>query len=220
MKHSAPSEAGAARVQALLDEHRGRLEALREQLLGLNRKLNLVSPDTEGDFMERHVLHALLLAQRPFPPGAVVVDWGTGGGLPALPLAICFPEVTFHAVDSVGKKVQAVRTMARRLGVENLEAWHARAEAWEGQAHYSVSRATAPLARRGQWHRRARVSLIPGPSEAWPPGLLCLKGGDLREEVGALQAAFPETQVVQQELWPITRRAYYKEKVLLQVTDG
>ncbi len=176
----------------------GQLEQLasyEREVLRFNRAHNLVSPAAAENFRAHHLTHALSLRWRSFPSGSTVVDWGSGGGLPAIPLAIAFPAVTIHAVDSVRKKMQAVRAMARRLGLENVEAWHGRAEDWPGETHYSVSRATAPLADLWQWHSRAAVGLSVAEGDVWPPGLVCLKGGDLREEVQALKEALPRASI-------------------------
>ena len=128
-------------LDALTEEKRNRMEAYQALLLRFNKKVNLISSGSEDDFREQHLLHCLTLLHRDFPAGAKVVDWGTGGGLPAILLAIARPDLTVYAVDSVGKKVRMVRTMTRRLGLENCFPWHGRAENWEGEAHYSVSRA-------------------------------------------------------------------------------
>lgn len=176
-------------LDALTDAQREKLRAYESHLLQLNQKMNLVSPATEADAATVHVLHSLTLLYRSFPPGSVVVDWGTGGGLPAIPLAICCPDVTVHAIDSVGKKVRAVRTMARRLELDNCFPWHGRADAWPGTAHYSVSRATAPLRTLWRWHARvASPENITVGMGDWAPGLLCLKGGDLSDEIATLFA--------------------------------
>ena len=210
----------------LTDAQRARLQDYRRLLVSYNRKLNLISPATEEEADERHLLHSLVLAQHRFPAGSTVVDWGTGGGLPAIPLAICFPEVTVHAVDAVRKKVQAVNAMARRLGLTNLEAWHGRAEAWPGRTHYSVSRATAPLATLWTWHHRVSTAPLPGAplpgadaAAGWAPGLLCLKGGDLAEEIAALREVAPEVEVTQHPLEPLLGRSYFREKYLLEVRE-
>lgn len=193
-------------------------------MVQLNRTFNLISRDTEPYVADRHVRHSLILATRPFPPGVTVVDWGTGGGLPAIPLAIACPHLRVVAVDSVGKKVRAVQTMARRLGLNNVDAWHGRALAWPGQAPYSVSRATAPLRDLWTWHARVE-SEPPAPVEApsadvWPPGLLCLKGGDLTREIADLHAAFPGLVVEQAPLRPLLPDPYFAEKVLVTVREA
>ena len=120
---------------------------------------------------------------------------GSGGGLPAIPLAAAFPAVTVHAVDAVEKKIQAVRTMGRRLGLDNLHPWHGRAEAWPGGAVFSVSRATAPLVDLWTWHVRIRRAADRAGEGHWRPGLVCLKGGDLGDEIAALRDAYPLVEV-------------------------
>lgn len=192
------------------------LEALEREALRLNARINLVSAASARHFWRRHILHSLALAARPFPEGATVVDWGTGGGFPGLPLAVAFPNVAFHLVDAVGKKIQAVRTMARRLGLENVTATHARAEAWEGRADYAVSRATAPLAQLWTWTERVWTP-APAEAEAWPPGLLALKGGDLAAEIEALREAFPDVRAETSGLGPILGPDF-ADKALVHVT--
>ncbi len=182
-----------------------------------NQKINLISREDEAHIGEQHVRHVLMLTRHGFPDGAVVVDWGTGGGLPALPLAICCPAVHVHAVDAVGKKVQAVRAMARRLGLGNLRAWHGRAEQWEGRAHYSVSRATAPLEALWRWHVRvAAPASVSAAKGTWQPGLLCLKGGDLREEISALKAAYPALHV-ERHVLALLEPGSFADKYIIEV---
>lgn len=164
------------------------MNAYGRLLREMNRKMNLVSRESEGEIETLHIPHVLALALHPFPAGAVVVDWGTGGGLPAIPLAIAFPSVKIHAVDAVEKKVLAVRTMARRLGLTNLEAWSGDAAKWLGRASHSVSRATAPLVDLWRWHARVSTG-TPVNAASWRAGLVCLKGGDLTRELAELEEA-------------------------------
>jgi len=206
-------------------EDRNRLEAFQALLLPFNQKVNLISADSESAFEDEHVRHCLTLLHRRFPDGAQIVDWGTGGGLPAIPLAITNPDATVYAVDSVGKKVRMVRTMARRLGLENCFPWHGRAEDWEGEAHYSVSRATAPLAELWSWHRRVVVPWegerdLRDTDDIWTPGLLCLKGGDLTEETADLRDTDPAVSVKTVDLGPLLGRTdhFWAEKKLVAVT--
>ena len=195
------------------------LDRYEEQLLHFNRRVNLISPETEDAFRTRHLLHCLTLTVRDFPDGCTIVDWGTGGGLPAIPLAICEPEVTVVGVDSVGKKVRTVRTIARRLGLDNCFTWNGRAEEWTGEAHYSITRATAPLAGLWRWHRRVVVPLGDTPSnDAWRPGLLALKGGDLSDEIAALRSADPDAQVERYNLKSLLgRNSFFGEKEIVAV---
>jgi 16S rRNA (guanine527-N7)-methyltransferase len=109
--------------------------------------------------------------------------------------------------------------MARRLGLDNCYAWAGRAEDWDGEAHYSVSRATAPLTELWRWHQRVEISLDETlGDDAWPQGLLTLKGGDLREEIEALQASAPEAELGRQSLQLLLgRNGFFGEKELLAV---
>jgi len=204
---------------ALSAEQRQQLNAFAEMLCQFNDRVNLISPETEDEFRTRHLLHCLTLTARDFPSGSTVVDWGTGGGLPAIPLAICYPDVTVVGVDSVGKKGRAVRTMARRLDLDNCYAWTGRAADWEGEAHFSVSRATAPLAELWAWHRRVAIPLdaISG-DETWAPGLLALKGGDLNDEIAALRETDPAVDVERLSLGSVLgRNGFFGEKEIVAV---
>ncbi|MEO0560423.1 MAG: RsmG family class I SAM-dependent methyltransferase [Bacteroidota bacterium] len=92
-----------------------KLNRYAAELARITRRVNLIAPSTIRQIEERHIAHSLTIAQRAFPSGSTVVDWGSGGGLPAIPLAVVFPEVQFVAVDAVGKKTEAIRLFARRL---------------------------------------------------------------------------------------------------------
>lgn len=168
-------------------------------LLDVNIRINLISRKETADVFDRHIRHSLILAARVFPDGCTIVDWGTGGGLPAIPLAIRFPHVNVVAVDSIGKKTKAVTEMATALGLTNLSVWNGRAEQWNGKAHYSVSRATARLDKLWGWHKRIRVPLDVRDG-CWSPGLLCLKGGDLAEEIAALTVREKKVNVSERNL--------------------
>ncbi len=193
-----------------------RLEEYAALLVSQNQKLNLISRNTEADVWERHILHAVSIAQRGFPPGSEVVDWGTGGGLPSIPLAILFPSVTFHAVDATGKKIRAVGEMIAAMKLKNIISWNGRAEVWPGQAHYSVSRATGPLVDLWKWHLRVALPLSVEGESFWQPGLLCLKGGDLTDEVASLRRRYRDVSVTTIDL-SATLGPLYLDKFIVQV---
>lgn len=203
-------------LEQLADQQRQKLREFEELLLEFNRRINLVSREDEATIFHHHIVHCLSLTCRAFPDDALVVDWGTGGGLPAIPLAIAFPRVQFLGVDSVGKKAQAVKAMARRLQLQNVSVWKGRAEDFDGMLDYSVSRATAPLAQLWSWHTRARaVRSHPRTTgaELWRRGLVCLKGGDLSRE----RAALPRDVCVNEvRLGSFYDDPYYREKCILE----
>lgn len=204
---------------SLTDSQRATLDAYVGQMERVNQRVNLVARPAVRADLERHVRHCLALATRPFPDGAVVVDWGTGGGLPAIPLAIAFPTIQMVAVDAVGKKTEAVKLFARRLGIENVDVWNGRAEAYDGPSpHLSVSRATAPLASLWAWHTRVRAPLDAVPEAGWPAGLVCLKGGDLGSEMADFAHAFPEAAVTHAPLTDLLG-ADWADKAIVTVAD-
>jgi 16S rRNA (guanine527-N7)-methyltransferase len=166
-----------------------------------NQKINVISRKDIESLYERHVLHSLsIAAQYSFSPGLEVLDIGTGGGFPGVPLAIFFPEVQFHLVDSIAKKLKVVEAVKEELGLNNLTFAHTRAENIKGRKFdFVVSRAVAPLKELWTWGkpliRNARSM------EEFKNGLICLKGGDLTQEIAdsylrpyvtPIQTLFPE----------------------------
>ena len=187
--------------------------------LSLNERVNLYSSGSTRQFYDRHIRHSLTLATRSFDPGSVVADWGTGGGMPGLVLAIVFPDCTFHLIDAVGKKIHAVRTMARRLGLHNVETHHTRAEEFSVPISHSVSRATAPLSTLWSWHKRViRPSTAHLSEETWPQGLICLKGGDLSDEIAELHAQHEGLSTEHVDIPSSVEAAGLEEKSIVLVT--
>jgi 16S rRNA (guanine527-N7)-methyltransferase len=161
-----------------------------KQLKGLyaewNDKINVISRKDIESLYERHVLHSLSIAASfEFQPGMEIVDLGTGGGFPGIPLAIFFPEVKFHLVDSIAKKLKVVDAVAEGIGLQNVTTQHSRIEDIRNRKFdYVVSRAVAPLKDLWRWSKPLLRNHSAEYDPAAPkPGLICLKGGDLAVEI-------------------------------------
>lgn len=147
-----------------------------------NEKVNVVSRKDIDNLEEKHVLHSLGIAKiRQFLPGSELLDVGTGGGFPGIPLAIMFPESTFHLIDSIGKKIKVVNEVAEALGLTNVKAEQIRAEQVKGKYDFIISRAVTRLGRFYPWVRKNIKAQ--SRHSSMPNGLLYLKGGDLSEEL-------------------------------------
>ncbi len=146
-----------------------------------NAKINVISRKDIDNLYLHHVLHSLAIAKFVrFKPGTTVLDIGTGGGFPGIPLAIMFPGCRFRLIDSTGKKVRVAGEVARAIGLTNVEALHRRGEEETGKYHFVVSRAVMPLP---DLVRIVRKNIAREQRNALPNGILVLKGGDLREEL-------------------------------------
>ena len=171
----------------LTERQRDQFAALFDLYSEWNAKINVISRKDMESFYEKHVLHSLGIAKvYTFLPGQRVLDVGTGGGFPGIPLAILFPETQFHLVDSIGKKIKVVLAVADALGLENVRADHGRAEEFKGPYDFVVSRAVTQMQRFVPWIK-GKISQKNLDSERIN-GLLYLKGGDLAEELGTMKA--------------------------------
>lgn len=152
-----------------------------------NNQINVISRKDIDSLLERHVLHSLGIAKvMPFLPGETVLDVGTGGGFPGVPLAVMFPETQFYLVDSIGKKIKVVNEVAKAIGLKNVKAEHIRAEQVPGKFDFVVSRAVTQLKDfypwvKGKFNKESKNKLS--------NGILYLKGGDLSQEIAESKLA-------------------------------
>lgn len=176
-----------------------------------NSKINVISRKDIGQFFLHHVLHSLAIAKIfAFEKNDTIIDLGTGGGFPGIPLAILFPDTNFHLVDSINKKLKVVTAVAEALSLNNISTQHTRIEEiGDKKVDYVVSRAVAPLQQLWQW---SRPLLKRTSGKDVTPGLICLKGGDLNEEISASRTRPHITA-----LYEIFPEDYFEEKYLLYV---
>lgn len=164
----------------LTEKQKEQFAALYDLYLDWNSKINVISRKDIENLYEHHVLHSLGIAKVIcFKPGTQIMDLGTGGGFPGIPLAILFPEVEFHLVDSIGKKVRVATEIANSIGLENVTSRHARAEEEKRIFDFVVSRAVMPLS---NLLKIIRKNISAKQQNALPNGLICLKGGELEQE--------------------------------------
>ncbi len=197
-------------------EQLAQFESLEPLYREWNEKINVVSRQDIENLTERHVLHSLAIAKViQFKPGSQILDLGTGGGFPGIPLAIFFPESKFVLVDGTGKKIRVVQEVADALGLENVTAIHGRAEEikMNGQFDFVLSRGVTTLDKLLVWTqkflKKSHVHVLPN-------GLIALKGGDLKAEIRELPGKGKEYS----EVFPIRnffRESFFEEKSVVYV---
>lgn len=174
---------------ALTPHQKALFKRLKENYDYWNTQINVISRKDMDLFYERHVLHALGIANYiQFKPGSTVLDVGTGGGFPGIPLAILFPEVEFYLIDSTGKKIKVVNAICKTLNLTNVKAFKLRAENFERKVDFVVSRAVAQMDIFIPWIKD-NISTVQ--KNSLKNGLLYLKGGELTQEL----KNFPKAQV-------------------------
>jgi 16S rRNA (guanine527-N7)-methyltransferase len=187
-------------------EQFGKLEDLYKEW---NEKINVISRKDTENLYERHVLHSLSIAKFiSFYDGSKIMDLGCGGGFPGIPLAIFFPECRFHLVDSIGKKLKVVDEIATAIGLQNVFTFHSRAEQMAYQYDFVISRAVAPasdlmLWTKGKYFPKNRHEIV--------NGLICLKGGDLTEEL----KPFPKSKTI--PLHQFYKESFFEDKKLVYI---
>jgi len=165
----------------LTETQKNQFSKLQELYKDWNLKINVVSRKDIDELYLRHVLHSLGIAKvMQFKTGAKVMDVGTGGGFPGIPLAILFPETTFHLVDSIGKKIKVVNEVIERLGLYNVKTTHGRVEEVKDTYDFIVSRAVAQMETFVRW---TKGKIAKKQNHDLKNGILYLKGGDLSEEL-------------------------------------
>ena len=158
-----------------------------------NSKINVISRKDIDNLYEHHILHSLAIAELiRFKPGTRIMDLGTGGGFPGIPLAIMFPEVKFHLVDSIGKKIRVCEEVKNALGLQNVTTQWSRAEAVKEQFHFVVSRAVMPLP---DLVKIVQKNISKKHQNALPNGILCLKGGNLQAETQPFRNIVQTTEI-------------------------
>lgn len=176
-----------------------------------NAKINVISRKDIQNLYEHHVLHSLGIAKVVnFKEGTTVMDLGTGGGFPGIPLAILFPEVQFHLVDSIGKKVRVAQEVATAIGLKNVKFSHARAEEIKERYDFVVTRAVMPMV---DLMKVARKNIKKEQHNALPNGIIALKGGELNGEIASMKNI-----ATVWELSDVFKEEYFQTKKVVHVT--
>jgi len=187
------------------------LTALEHLYKEWNEKINVVSRKDIDSIYLHHVLHSLSIAAFvDFKPGMEIIDIGCGGGFPGVPLAIFFPETKFHLVDSIGKKLKVVDAVCQGADIQNITTQHTRVEDIKSKKfHFAISRAVAPLKDLWQW---ASPIVRKGNATEIPNGLICLKGGDLHQEIS--DSLTRPRMVPIEDIFP---ESYFEEKYIIHI---
>lgn len=187
--------------------------ALGELYADWNAKINVISRKDIGNLYPNHVLHSLAIARffGPLAPGTAMLDMGTGGGFPGIPLAIYYPECRFHLIDRIGKKIKVATEIASAIGLTNVTFQHGDIAECRDRYDYVVSRAVMQLNGLVQLVKK-NIAPRTAPSNRYKPGLVCLKGGDLAEESKGIKQ-----QIVEIPLPELMPEAHFNDKSLVYV---
>ena len=186
-------------------EQQQQYDALEALYRDWNEKINVISRKDIDNLYEHHVLHSLAIAKViRFKPGTRILDFGTGGGFPGIPLAILFPECEFKLIDGTGKKIRVAQEVCQAVGLRNCHPEHLRGEDERGQFDFIVSRAVMPLP---DLVKLMRKNISKQQHNALPNGILCLKGGDLQAEVRPFHKIVETTDIS-----TFFREPWFKEK--------
>ncbi len=196
---------------ALTDEQEEQFSMLQALYQEWNAQINVISRKDTENFYERHVLHSLAIAKiHSFISGTKIMDIGTGGGFPGIPLAILFPECDFLLVDSIGKKIKVVNEVAQALGLKNVRGVHERAEKIDEKFDFIVSRAVTAMPVFLKW---TKGKFLKENKNKFKNGILYLKGGDLAEEMKTVKKAiqyFDLSEIFEQEFFETKKVVYVR----------
>lgn len=192
----------------ITEKQKQQYAALYDLYKDWNEKINVISRKDIENLYTHHVLHSLAIAKTlSFRPGTKVLDFGTGGGFPGIPLAIMFPEVEFKMIDGTGKKIRVVNEVASAIGLENINAVHLRGEEEKGKYDFVVSRAVMPLP---DLMKIIKKNFLKEGRNSLPNGLICLKGGNLQAETQPFKKIVSLT-----EIHDMFDEEWFKEKYLI-----
>lgn len=195
----------------LSEEQIDKLSKLKELYTYWNEQINVISRKDTNNFYERHVLHSLAISKVvQFKPGTKVMDIGTGGGFPGIPLAIIFPECDFLLVDSIGKKIKVVNEVTKALELDNVRGTHERAEKINEQFDFIVSRAVTAMPKFLNW---TKGKFLKEHKNDFKNGIFYLKGGDLKEEMATVNKAvqyFNISDFYQEEFFETKKVVYVR----------
>lgn len=197
----------------LTDKQKQQFAALFDLYKDWNEKINVISRKDIDNLYLHHVLHSLAIAKAvSFRPGTRILDFGTGGGFPGIPLAILFPETKFKMIDGTGKKIRVVNEVATAIGLENVEAVHLRGEEEKGKYDFVVSRAVMPLP---DLMKIVKKNVGKEQRNSLPNGVICLKGGNVEGEMRPFKKIAEATEITNwfDEDW-------FKEKFVIYVPVG
>lgn len=197
----------------LTDKQKQQFAALFDLYKDWNEKINVISRKDIDNLYLHHVLHSLAIAKAvSFRPGTRILDFGTGGGFPGIPLAILFPETQFKMIDGTGKKIRVVNEVATAIGLENVEAVHLRGEEEKGKYDFVVSRAVMPLP---DLMKIVKKNVGKEQRNSLPNGVICLKGGNVEGEMRPFKKIAETTEITNwfDEDW-------FKEKFVIYVPVG
>ncbi|MBB1561924.1 MAG: 16S rRNA (guanine(527)-N(7))-methyltransferase RsmG [Flavobacteriaceae bacterium] len=194
----------------ITDEQKQQFEKLEQLYTEWNEKINVISRKDMDGLYEKHILHSLGIAKvMPFADGTKVLDIGTGGGFPGIPLAILFPEVSFTLIDSIGKKIKVVEAVSEGLGLKNVTTVHGRAEKLKEKFHFVVSRAVTQMPEFLRW---LKGKFEKEQFNEKHNGVLYLKGGDLAEELAGLRCEIFQLKNYFEEEFFDTKKVVYLSK--------